>query len=82
MVIEPASNRLFANLEKLLPLGLQKKRAKVTVRKGSSTDDLLDGLGIPQSMTNVITVNGVHRSAKTELNDGDIIGIFPPIAGG
>jgi len=74
--------RLFANLEKLLPPGSQKKRAKVTVKKGALVDELLDKLGIPQNMTNVITVNGVHRSAKTELNDGDIVSIFPPIAGG
>ena len=74
--------RLFANLAKLLPPGSQNKRAKMTVRKGATVDDLLDKLNIPPKITNIVMINGVHKGRKTELNEGDVISVFPPIAGG
>ena len=74
--------RLFANLAKLLPPGSQKKRATMTIKKGTTVDDLLDKLNIPPKITNIIMVNGVHRDRKTELKEGDVVSVFPPIAGG
>ena len=74
--------RLFANLAKLLPPGSQKKRANVTVRKGATVEELLNKLNIPPKITNIIMVNGVHRNRETELKEGDVVSVFPPIAGG
>jgi molybdopterin synthase sulfur carrier subunit len=74
--------RLFANLAKLLPPGSQNKRATITVKKGATVEDLMDKLDIPQKVTNIIMVNGMHRDRKTELNEGDVVSVFPPIAGG
>jgi molybdopterin converting factor small subunit len=74
--------RLFANLAKLLPPGSQKKRATMTVKKGATVDDLLGKLNVPPKITNVIMVNGVHRDRKAELSEGDVVSVFPPIAGG
>lgn len=74
--------RLFANLAKLLPPGSQKKRATLTVRKGTTVDDLLDKLNIPSRVTNIVMVNGVQGDREAELNEGDVVSVFPPIAGG
>ena len=74
--------RLFANLAKLLPPGSQRKRATITVKKGTTVDGLLDKLSIPPKITNIIMVNGVHRKRETVLNEGDVVSVFPPIAGG
>ena len=74
--------RLFANLAKLLPPGSQKKRATMIVKKGATVSDLLDKLNIPEKITNIIMVNGVHKKRDTELKEGDVISVFPPIAGG
>ena len=74
--------RLFANLAKLLPPGSQKKRATMTVKKGRTVDDLLGKLNIPPRVTNIVMVNGVHQDRETELNEGDVVSVFPPIAGG
>lgn len=74
--------RLFANLAKLLPPGSQNKRATMTVRKGTTVADLLDRLKIPLRITNIVMVNGVHKDKDTELEEGDVVSVFPPIAGG
>ncbi len=74
--------RLFANLAKLLPPGSQNKRAAITVKKETTVDELLEKLNIPSQITNVVMVNGVHKARETQLQEGDVISVFPPIAGG
>jgi len=54
----------------------------MTVRKGTTVDDLLDKLSIPPRVTNIVMINGVHKDRKTELEEGDVVSVFPPIAGG
>ena len=74
--------RLFANLAKLLPPGSQNKRATMTVKKGATIDDLLEKLKLPSKITNVVMVNGVSKSRESQLEEGDVVSVFPPIAGG
>lgn len=74
--------RLFANLAELLPPGSKNKRAKINVNEGTTVQDLLEKLKIPANVTNVIMVNGIHKSKDTKLNEGDVVSIIPPITGG
>jgi molybdopterin converting factor small subunit len=74
--------RLFANLAKLLPPGSQNKRATLNIKKGTNVAELLEELKIPERVTNVIMINGVYKDKETELNEGDVISVFPPISGG
>lgn len=74
--------RLFANLAELLPPGSKNKRAKINVPEGATVQDLLYSLKIPANITNVIMVNGAHKSKDTKLNEGDVVSIIPPVTGG
>jgi molybdopterin synthase sulfur carrier subunit len=74
--------RLFANLAKLLPPGSQKKRATMTIRKGMTVDELLGKLSLPKKVTNIVMINGALGDRETELKEGDVVSVFPPIAGG
>ena len=74
--------RLFANLAKLLPPGSQNKRATVTIKKGATVEQLMEKLNIPPKITNVVMINGVHKKKETKLEEGDVVSMFPPIAGG
>lgn len=74
--------RLFANLAQLLPPGSKNKRAVITVKEGITVEELLDKLKVPPKVTNVIMVNGTYQDKNTKLKEGDVVSIFPPIAGG
>ena len=74
--------RMFANLAKLLPPGSQNKRTTMTIKKGMTVDDLMNRLKIPEKVTNIVMVNGVQGDRDAELKEGDVVSVFPPIAGG
>lgn len=71
--------KFFANLRKYGP-----PKSKDTYPKGSVVKDILDKYQVPEDERNtVILINTKpHQKVKTVLNDGDVVSIFPPIAGG
>ena len=69
--------RLFATL--------REKRQKVTtleVPEGTSAEELVDSLEIPQSEIAILMINGRHSKLNAILQDGDVISLFPPVGGG
>ena len=74
--------RLFANLAQMLPPDSQNKRARMTVENGTTIGGLLNILKINHSITKILMVNGVQKDIETELHEGDVVSVFPPIAGG
>ncbi len=79
--------RLFANLREKLPDALR-GRATLELIDAASLQDLLDSLEIEPRMAQMVLVNGVQAprdpSAREalQLSAGDIVAIFPPVAGG
>ena len=79
--------RLFAGLRDRFPRG-QRGRADLDLPSGSALTDLLDRLAIPPKQAQMVLVNGVQvpRSPgvreKQILVEGDVVAIFPPVAGG
>ena len=73
--------RLFATLRDVFP---KEKRGMdwVTLELGSTLDDLIKYLKIPEDAPLIILVNGRRQIENIELADGDRIGIFPPVGGG
>lgn len=71
--------KFFADLRKYGP-----DKAKIKLPKGSRIQSILEKYKIPSLKINIIIlINGnPHQKSDTEVNDGDIIAIFPPIAGG
>lgn len=52
------------------------------VPEGTTVGGLIDRLPIPPELARVVFVNGIHRERDWVLQEGDEVGIFPPIAGG
>ncbi len=44
--------------------------------------DLLNELGIKEEEVALIIVNGIHSDGDRKLEEGDVLALFPPVAGG
>ena len=50
--------------------------------KIKKASDALDILEIPQEEVAICLINGRHSSIDTEVQNGDILAVFPPVGGG
>ena len=73
---------LFATLEHYLPPGGRGGVAIVDVPDGSTASDVASSLGIPTGFERVLLVNGKEASADRMLAPGDVLHLYPPLAGG
>jgi len=50
--------------------------------EGVTVGQVIDTLGIPKDHPNMVLVNGNHAEESAPLEDGDVLSVFPPLAGG
>ena len=70
--------KLFAALTPLSP----ENSDRVPIHPGTTVKELLDRFDIPLVKAHLIFINGVKQSLETQLDGGERVGIFPPVAGG
>ncbi|MDD5093789.1 MAG: MoaD/ThiS family protein [Dehalococcoidia bacterium] len=73
---------LFASLSRYKPGTIGGCSWMVDCLSGTTVRQLLDQLGVPIDEVRLVFKNGVHIPPDTVLEDGDRLGIFPPIGGG
>ena len=73
---------LYATLSQYLPPGAQNRKAVIEVTDGAMVRDVMTQLGIPRDLPNILPVNGRQAREDTALTDGQVLSIFPPLAGG
>ena len=74
--------KLFATLRDYLPKGSSRFSCKMEVDAATRVQDILSRLKIPEEMPKIILINGIHGKREQALQDGDVLSIFPPVAGG
>ena len=75
--------RLFATLREYLPAGSERTSVQVEVPVGASIADALTTLGVPLEAVHLLLVNGIYEPNKDRrLEDGCVLSVWPPIAGG
>jgi molybdopterin converting factor small subunit len=82
--------RLFANLREKIPgdTRVHRGRTQIELEAGASLQSLLDHFEITRRMSQMVLINGQQVSrdsaqrAALALKDGDIVSVFPPLAGG
>ena len=74
--------RLFANLADCLPTATGGGVATVDVPDGTTVDQLLRHLAIPDDLPRLTLVNGRDADAAQRLSAGDVVTVLPPLAGG
>ncbi|MBF0302992.1 MAG: MoaD/ThiS family protein [Desulfamplus sp.] len=70
--------KLFATIAKYLPDSAN----NFVVEDGSTIRAIVAKLDIPDSEVKLTFVNGIQQGLDHVLNDGDRLGIFPPVGGG
>ncbi len=74
--------RLFANLARYLPGGDRGASAALEVPEGTTVQELVGRLAIPEDLPRLLLVNGRDAAPEHPLDPGDIVSILPPLVGG
>lgn len=73
---------LFAHLSTFQPDGQGGRHSRTfDLAEGTTIADVIASLGLPDE-PRVIFVNSRHAPESQELQEGDRLAIFPPVAGG
>jgi molybdopterin synthase sulfur carrier subunit len=74
--------KLFANFQDYLPKGSGKYSCFLETAEKTTIRQILARLGVPESIPMITLVNGIHRDLEDSLHPGDVLSVFPPVAGG
>ena len=74
--------KLFANFRDYLPEGSDRFSCNLEINPSGRVSDILGKLGLPKDHPKIILINGVHAKEDDSLKDGDVLSVFPPVAGG
>lgn len=76
----------YASLMQYLPPGKSRHRRAIRVDDGLRVGNLIEQFHIPEKMAHIVLVNGhfvdVDKRGERELAEGDVISVWPPVAGG
>ncbi|MDJ0738746.1 MAG: MoaD/ThiS family protein [Gammaproteobacteria bacterium] len=77
---------LYASLMAYLPAQAERHKALLDVADGATAHALLDQVGVPRDKAHLVLRNGVFLGTEerdaTPLQPGDVIAVWPPVAGG
>ncbi|MFH1758399.1 MAG: MoaD/ThiS family protein, partial [Pseudomonadota bacterium] len=74
--------KLFANFREYLPPGSDKHACLLDLDEGTTLNHVLEKLKIPTTIPMLLLVNGIHKKGEDVLQPGDVLSVFPPVAGG
>ena len=76
----------YASLMQYLPAGQSRHRREIRVADGLPVSRLIEQFHIPEKMAHIVLVNGhfvdVDKREERQLFEGDVVSIWPPVAGG
>ncbi len=76
---------LYASLMHLLPAGKARFRREIKVAEDAVVQDVIDAYKVPMEQAHIVLVNGkfvCEDRDKHALKEGDVLSIWPPVAGG
>jgi sulfur-carrier protein len=79
--------KLFASLTDYLPADARRSNiVELDVSEGASILQIIEPFGLPMKLVHLVLVNGHYINpedrATRSLVEGDVLAIWPPIAGG
>ncbi|HME45082.1 MAG TPA: MoaD/ThiS family protein [Syntrophorhabdales bacterium] len=74
--------RLFATFRDYLPQGSGSFSFKKSLEKETAVSNIAEEVSLPPDVPKMYIVNGNVVTGEYLLRDGDVVSIFPPVAGG
>lgn len=79
--------KLFASLGDYLPASVRPaNEMPLPVQDGATISQVIEPFGLPSKLVHLVLVNGKYiepaQRASHALQEGDVLAIWPPIAGG
>lgn len=78
--------KLFASLMAYLPAEAKANAVTVKVPDGATVFDLMDRYRVPREQAHLVVCNGLFlppsQRQSHRLKDGDVVALWPPVAGG
>lgn len=78
--------KLFANLQDLLPPGTGTAGTELEVQEDVTPNQIIDRLRVPRRSAHLVLRNGVYLGPEERdravFREGDVLAIWPPVAGG
>lgn len=74
--------KLYAAFRKHHPGPNRSVPLEVHLPEGATAADLAPALNLPAGLLRSVFINNAAATKETVLNDGDQVGLFPPVVGG
>ena len=78
--------KLFATLTDYLPAARKYNAVELEISAATTLADLVERFQVPPKLVHLVLVNGVYvapgERAQRTLLEGDVLAIWPPVAGG
>jgi sulfur-carrier protein len=74
--------RLFATFRDFLPHHAIRSALHLDVEEHTSVAAVLKALHVPDDLSKIVLINGLHAAEDSLLADGDVVSVFPPLTGG
>jgi molybdopterin converting factor small subunit len=73
---------LTATLRAYLPAGTSGDHVLLDLPSGTTVGQVVHSLRIPNDLERLTVVNGLDAAPDQALSEGDVLSLFPPLAGG
>jgi molybdopterin synthase sulfur carrier subunit len=78
--------KLFASLTDYLPATRKDNAVALDITPGTTIEDVVRRFQVPAKQVHLVLINGVYippleRSSRA-MNEGEVLAIWPPVAGG
>jgi len=74
--------RLYGGLAEFSPEASVGGAMTLSLAENARVSELVAQLGVPQEKVNLAFVNNRQQDDSYQLQDGDRVAVFPPVAGG
>ena len=78
--------KLYAGLQDYLPANARDNAVEIDLPDSTTVKDVTEKFQLPPKLLQIVLVNGVfltpEQRTSQALQDGDVLAIWPPVAGG